>query len=308
MNAKTKKRKISSGPVGKKTKGDYIFEAVNLAVFLLFTLLCFFPFYYLAINTISDNAEVFKGAVTFFPTGIHFDNYAALRYVSNLGRSLWITVSSTILSTVLMVFVSAFAGYIFTKQKMWHRKFWYRFTIIPMYFNAGLLPWFLNMHSLGLTDNYLAYILPNLVVPFNIIMVKTYIESVPQDIEESAGVDGAGTLTVFFRIMCPLCVPILATISIWGAVSRWNSFQDSLVLMATSPRLFTLQHRLYIYLTQSNNLEQLMGSGLSGNLANLNQKVVQYTVSVVSILPIVLVYPFMQRYFISGIMMGAVKG
>ncbi|MBP5308581.1 MAG: carbohydrate ABC transporter permease [Clostridia bacterium] len=296
------------GTVHKNTPADYVFYVINYAVFMLFALLCFFPFYYLFINTVSDNGEVFRGAITIYPKGIHFGNYTALQYVANLGRSVWITVSSTVISTAIMVFASAFAGYIFTKKNMWHRRLWYRFTIIPMYFNAGLLPWFLNMHSLGLTNNYLAYILPNIVVPFNIIMVKTYIESIPADIEESAVIDGAGTLKIFMKIMLPLSIPILATITIFGAVNRWNAFNDSLILMTTSPKLFTLQHRLYIYLTQSNNLEQLMRSGIKSNVQNLNQKVVQYTVSVVSTLPIVLVYPFMQRFFIKGIMMGAVKG
>jgi len=145
------------------------------------------------------------------------------------------------------------------------------------------------------------------IVPFNIILVKTYFESLPPDIEESAIVDGAGTLTIFFRIMWPLSLPILATIAIFGAVGHWNSFQDSLILMQGNRDLFTLQHRLYDYLKKSTNLASQIREGLVSGI-NLDDRIIQYTISMVSIIPIMLVYPFMQRYFIKGIMMGAVKG
>ena len=165
---------------------------------------------------------------------------------------------------------------------------------------------------LGLTNNYMAYIIPGIVAPYNIILVKTYIESIPQELEESAEIDGASYMTIFRKIIWPLCKPILATIAIFGAVGNWNSFQDSLILMQSSPNLFTLQHRLYIYLNQASNLSSLMSSSSNVNTSviqsMLNGKVIKYTISMVTVLPILIVYPFMQRYFESGIMLGAVKG
>ncbi|MDR1093611.1 MAG: carbohydrate ABC transporter permease [Clostridiales bacterium] len=309
MDRSIKKRKNpkNSGPVQKQRAADYVFHAVNISVFLLFTLLCFFPFYYLFINTISNNDLVAKGSIVFVPRGVHFGNYLALGSVNSFFYAIVVTVSRTVAGTLLMVLVSSFAGYIFTQRKMWKRKFWYRFVIIPMYFSAGLIPWYTNMLSLGLTNNYFAYILPGLAVPFNIILVKTYIEAIPPDIEESARIDGAGTLTLFFRVVGPLTLPILATITIFGAVGHWNSFQDSLILM-NNPKLFTLQHRLYTYLQQSTDLTAGMGQRPGSDIGKLNQTVIKYTIAMVSIIPIVLVYPFMQRYFIKGIMMGAVKG
>ncbi|MBR3904676.1 MAG: carbohydrate ABC transporter permease, partial [Clostridia bacterium] len=199
-----------------------------------------------------------------------------------------------------------------TKQKMWKRSFWYRALVITMYFNAGLVPWYMNMLMLGLTDNFLAYILPGMVAPYNIILVKTYIESIPASLEESAVIDGASTPKVFVSIIWPLSIPILATIAIFGAVGNWNSFQDSLLLMSNKPQLYTLQHRLYIYLNTYSNLGAAMSS--SGGVSNtaiqnmLNTKVVKYTISMVTIIPILMVYPIMQRYFVKGIMLGAVKG
>ena len=296
----------------KRSVSDRIVDAVIILVFSVFTLLCIFPFYYLFINTISDNDLVSSGAINFFPRGIHFGNYLALKNVSDLGSSALVTVIRTILGTALMVVTSAWAGYLVTKQKMWRRSLWYRCLVITMYFNAGLVPWYMNMMMLGLTNNFLAYIIPGMVAPYNIILVKTYIESIPAALEESAVIDGAGPFKVFTSIIWPLSIPILATISIFGAVGNWNSFQDSLLLMSNRPDLYTLQHRLYTYLNTSSNLGALMNS--SGGVSNqavqsmLNTKVIKYTISMVTIIPILLVYPFMQRYFVKGIMLGAVKG
>ena len=307
----------------KRSTGDWIFDIAIIIFFCVFTLICIFPFYYLLINTISDNDLVTSGRINFLPMlkdpvtgqgvfGIQLKNYVALRNVQDLGSSVLVTVSRTVLGTALMVITSAWAGYLVTKQKMWRRSFWYRFLVITMYFNAGLVPWYMNMLMMGLTDNFMAYIIPGMVAPYNIILVKTYIESIPSSLEESAVIDGASTMKVWLKIILPLSVPILATIAIFGAVGNWNSFQDSLLLMNNRPDLYTLQHRLYIYLNSSSNLGAMMSQGgtISEQAAQsmLNQRVIQYTVSMVSIIPILLVYPFMQRYFVKGIMLGAVKG
>ena len=306
----------------RRTAGDRVFDTLVIILFLVFTFICIFPFYYLLINTISDNDLVTSGRVNLITMlknaageavfGVQINNYLALRNVQDLGSSILVTVARTFIGTALMVITSAWAGYLVTKQKMWKRSFWYRFLVITMYFNAGLVPWYMNMLMMGLTDNFLAYIIPGMVAPYNIILVKTYIESIPGSLEESAVIDGAGTLKVWMKIILPLSVPILATIAIFGAVGNWNSFQDSLLLMNNRPDLYTLQHRLYIYLNSSSNLGAMMSQGgtVSEQAAAsmLNQRVIQYTVSMVSIIPILLVYPFMQRYFVKGIMLGAVKG
>lgn len=306
LYAKKHKRQFKAKP------GDILFNIINYAIFGLFTIVCIFPFYYLFINTISDNDLVIKGMINFVPRGLHIDNYAALLNVSDLSNAFIVSISRTLLGTALMVAASGLVGYLVTKQEMWGRKFWYRFLIITMYFNAGLIPWFLNMQMLGLTNTFWAYIIPGIVAPYNIILVKTYIESIPAELEESAEMDGASYMTVFRKIIWPLSKPILATIAIFGAVGHWNSFQDSLILMQSAPKLYTLQHRLYIYLNQASNLSALMQSG--GQVSDaalqsaLSGKVIKYTISMVTVIPILLVYPFMQRYFEKGIMLGAVKG
>lgn len=308
------KKNLEHGQVFKKKPSDIIFYIFNYSFYIVFTLSCIFPFYYLFINTISDNDLVKKGVINFIPRGLTLDNYLALGNVKDLWNAIGVTVARTVIGTLLMVVVSAFAGYLVTKKEMWHRVFWYRFLVITMYFNAGLIPWYMNMSMIGLTDSFLAYIIPGIVAPYNIILVKTYIESIPSELEESAFMDGAGYFRIFRSIIWPLSKPILATIAIFGAVGNWNSFQDSLILNANSPSLYTLQHRLYIYLNSSSNLASMMGTGgNSEQAANviqeaLSTKARQYTISMVTIIPILCVYPFMQRYFEGGIMLGAVKG
>lgn len=297
----------------KLTPGDIVFNILNYLFFIVFTLSCIFPFYYIFINTISNNELVKKGVITFFPQQITIQNYIMMANVNDLWNSFVVTILRTLIGTVLMVFASALAGYLMTKQEMWHRKLWYRFLVITMYFNAGLIPTYLNLSMLGLTNTFLVYIIPAIVSPYNIILVKTYVESIPGEIEESAFIDGAGYWTIFYKIIWPLSKPILATIAIFGAVGHWNSFQDSLIYNSNSPDLYTVQHRLYVYLNQSSNLSAMVNGATSSSdsaalSGAMNSKIIQYTISMITIIPIMLVYPFMQRYFESGIMLGAVKG
>ncbi|MDY5919153.1 MAG: carbohydrate ABC transporter permease [Treponema sp.] len=299
--------------VEKRSVNDIIFDILNYAFFILFTLICVFPFYYLFINTISDNGLVSKGLVNFYPRGLHIKNYIALKDVNGLGMSFIVTLARTVIGTIVSTVASGFVGYLVTKKEMWHRKIFYRFMIITMYFSAGLIPWFTTMQMLGLTNTFWAYIIPGIVSVYNIIMVKTYIESIPAELEESASIDGASYMTIFVKIIWPLSKPILATIAIWCAVGHWNSFQDSLVLMSGAPKLKTLQERLYIYLNQSSNLAASMGTATTGlsetqRQQMLNTKSIQYTVAMVTAIPILCVYPFMQKYFVKGLMLGAVKG
>ena len=299
--------------VEKRSINDIIFDILNYAFFIIFTLICVFPFYYLFINTISDNGLVSKGLVNFYPRGLHIKNYIALKDVNGLGISFIVTLARTVIGTIVSTVASGFVGYLVTKKEMWHRKIFYRFMIITMYFSAGLIPWFTTMQMLGLTNTFWAYIIPGIVSVYNIIMVKTYIESIPAELEESASIDGASYMTIFVKIIWPLSKPILATIAIWCAVGHWNSFQDSLVLMSGAPKLKTLQERLYIYLNQSSNLAASMGTATTGlsetqRQQMLNTKSIQYTVAMVTAIPILCVYPFMQKYFVKGLMLGAVKG
>ena len=240
------------------TANDVIFNIFAYLLFGIFVIICIFPFYYIFINSISSPAAVTSKAVTFWPQGFSLETYKAVIEVKDIGQAFLITITRTILATALMVLASGIIGYLVTKQEMWHRKLWYRLLVVTMYFNAGIIPWYLNMAMLGLTNNYMAYIVPAIVAPYNIILVKTYIESIPAEMEESAFIDGAGYAVIFRKIIWPLSKPILATITIFGAVGNWNSFTDSLMLMQSKPQLQTLQHKLYNYLDSASDLKAVI--------------------------------------------------
>ena len=211
--------------------GSRLFNIVNYTVFVLITLACIFPFYYLFINTISDNELVRLGRIQLFPQGIHFENYVQVMKIPGILDALFVSVARTVLGTLWTVGGCAFLGYLCTKQEMWLRKVWYRLIIVTMYFSAGLIPWYMNLRMLGFLDNFWVYVIPGLVSPYNVILVKTFIEALPGSLEESATLDGAGYGRVFISIIMPLITPILATLCIFSAVGQWNSFTDTMMLM-----------------------------------------------------------------------------
>ncbi|WP_438434216.1 carbohydrate ABC transporter permease [Gorillibacterium sp. sgz500922] len=296
--------------VEKRSVGDRLFEVLNHLFFALFTLLCVFPFYYLFIQTISNNDLSARGLVTWYPKGLHFSNYTKVLEIKGLANAAGVSVARTVIGTVLTVLGSAFLAYLFTKRKMWGRTFWYRFVVVTMYFNAGIIPWYIIMMNLHMTNNFLAYILPAIISPFYVILIKTFIESLPGALEESAELDGAGIWTLFTRIVFPLVTPIAATTAIFAAVGQWNSFMDTVFLM-TKPKYHTLQYVLLKYLNESNSLAAIIRSQGTANVDLTNMQTpnsIRTTVSMIVVLPILCVYPFFQRYFVKGILIGSVKG
>lgn len=296
----------------KRNVKSVSFNVFNTLVFLIITFMCVFPFYYIFINTISNNKLSSSGKILFYPRQIHFNNYAEVLKLRGIGLAALISALRTMLGTFLTLLGSSFLGYAFSKPEYWKRKLWYRFVIISMYFSAGLIPWFVTMRAIGMYDNFLAYILPSMISPFYVILFKTCVEQMPPSLEESVQIDGGGYAVRFFNIILPLSTPILATIAVFSSAGQWNAFLDTLFLVK-SQKLFTLQYILYQYLNQANALAALMRTTQTSNanIAALNLLTptsVRMTISFVVVLPILFVYPFLQRYFVKGIMIGAIKG
>ena len=290
---------------------DQLINVITYIVYAFFTFVCLYPFYYLIINSISANNLSERGKVIFWPLEVHFTNYKNLAAIPGLTDAAIMSVLRTAVGTIMTVMIAAFLGYMFTRQTLWKRKFWYRFVAITMYFNAGIIPWYLAMKTIGLTNNFWGYILPTVIQPFYIILCKTYCESVPQALQDAAEIDGAGTLRIFFRIMLPVIKPILATIAIFAAVNQWNAFQDTLLLMRDK-RLYTLQYVLYQYITQASSIK-ISASTTTTDVAaamatTATATSIRMTVTVVVVIPVMMIYPFFQRFFTKGIMIGAVKG
>ena len=298
----------------KKTTSDIAFNILNYTFFILFTIICVYPFYYILINTISDNTMSANGLIRFLPSGIHLDNYKQILKLGGIGQAALISVLRTVIGTVCTVLASGFLGYMLSQEKMWKRKFCYRFLIATMYFNAGLIPLYLTMKNLHLVNNFLVYIIPAIVQPFNIILVKTYTESIPKSLQEAAEIDGPGFMKIFWKVILPVSKPILATIAIFSAVGQWNSFQDTLIYI-TDNKLYSLQYLLYTYINQANSLSTMIKNTTSATSLNMdslmNQQTptsIRMTVTAVVVIPILLVYPMFQKYFVKGIMIGSVKG
>ena len=230
---------------------DRLISVITYVVYAIFAFVCIYPFYYIFINSISANNLSERGKVILYPIGIHFQNYINVTKIPGLLDAAKISVLRTVIGTALTVIVAGFLGYMFTRQTLWRRKFWYRFVVVTMYFNAGIIPWYLTMDKLGMTNNFWGYIFPTIVQPFYIILCKTFCESVPRELQDAGEIDGAGTLRIFFSIMLPVIKPILATIAIFAAVNQWNAFQDTLLLMTNTDKLNTLQYVLFQYINQA---------------------------------------------------------
>lgn len=286
-----------------------LFNMTNYFLLFLICFVCFYPFYYVFIYSISDPTEAAKG-VYLFPKGLTLATYVKVFQLDNLLHSIWISVLRTVSGTVLTLFCSSLFAYLLSKKEMLFRVIVYRLVIASMYLNAGLVAIYLTYASLGLKDNFLVYILPAAVTGFFIVLIKTFIEQLPPAIEEAAMIDGAGYLGMFFRVVLPLSLPIMATIAIFSAVNHWNSWIDSL-LFINDTRLYTAQYTLYNYLSQADALAQALrkNAGVDGLAARkTTPEAIKMTITLVTILPILFVYPFFQRFFVKGLMVGAIKG
>ncbi len=295
------------------TLEDHIINISTYVIYTIFAFVCVYPFYYIFINSMSANDLSERGKVLLVPLGFHLHNYAQVMKINGLLNAFKVSILRTVIGTMLTVIVAAFLGYMFTRESLWKRKFWYRYAVATMYFNAGIIPWFITMKNLHLTNSFWGYSFPVAVQPFYIVLCKTFVESVPKELEEAAVIDGAGTLKIFFSIIVPVIKPIIATVAIFASVAQWNSFQDTLLLV-TDPKLYTLQFTLYQYINQASSLKALVNSSssaaaMAASLAHASTATsIRMTVSVIVVLPIICVYPVFQRYFTKGIMIGAVKG
>ena len=302
------KRKKSKTSMSRK-----IFLLCNYLLMLLITFICIYPFWYIIIYSFSEPGLVDVNPPVFLPRGFSFSNYRDIFELQGFFHAQLISVLRTVLGTAGAVLSCSFLGYLFTKNEMPARKWVYRFLILTMYVNGGMISTFIVIKSYGLLNNFWVYILPMLISAYNIVLIKTYVEQLPQSLEESARLDGAGYVRVFTAIILPLSKPIIATVAVFVAVGQWNSWFDNHIYTRGTESLTTLQYLLYNYLNEAQRLaEQIKNSvnsgGISQMVSTISSKGVRMTITVLASLPIFLVYPFMQKYFVKGIMVGAVKG
>lgn len=294
--------------IEKKSLGEKIFSVWNIFSMLVFVLLCLYPFYYMIIYSFSESSQAYN--ITLLPRGLTVENYEKVFELEGFGRAAVISVLRTVLGTALTVICCSFFGYLMTKEKMVGRRFFYRMLVITMYVDGGLISTFLVMQAYGLFNNFLMYILPTALTAYNVILIKTFIEQMPPSLEECAMLDGAGPVRCWWNIVLPLSKPILATVAVFAAVGQWNAWFDSHIYF-TKEELWPLQYILYRHLQKAQNIaEALKDYKGSANIAvgTTTPATVRMTITAVVTIPILFVYPFMQRYFVKGLHLGAVKG
>ena len=290
-----------------KSLSSKFLRGLNFFLLIVFAFLCVYPLYFIFINSISGADAVVRG-VYILPEDFSLEFYKSLLQMPNIPNSIVVSVARTVLGTALTVICSSFLGYMVTQSELPMRKWVYRFVVATMYFNAGLIPWYILMVNLGLKNNFLLYILPSAVGAYYVVLSKTYIESIPASVEESAKIDGAGVLTIYARLILPMSMPIIACLIVFSAVNQWNAWSDNFYLVS-DPKLSTLQYQLYMNLAnESSNVTNTTSSSSLLRSKATTELGLRYALSMLTVLPIILVYPFMQKYFVKGIMLGAVKG
>ncbi len=283
-----------------------IFDSVNLILLGLAVLVCLLPFIHILAVSFSSNLAVTSGKVTLLPVGFNWDAYGKVFSDMSMIRSLGFTILLTVLCTVLCMLMTIVAAYPLTKKQLRGRKVIMFFIVVTMFFSGGIIPEYILVRDLNLLNTIWALVLPGLINPFFLIILISFFNGIPDSLEEAADIDGSSHLGTLLRIILPLSLPVLATLGLFYAVGRWNGFQDTLMYIS-KPDLYPIQLKLY-QMIQNNMVSEL--TSLEGNSGGpkITPESLKSASVVFATVPILLVYPWLQRYFVSGVMLGAVKG
>jgi len=291
----------------------YTFNTFNILL-MLFVIFCtFYPFWNTIAISFNSATDTTRGGITFWPRVFTLQNYRAVFSTGTIYNAFLISVARTVIQTVTGVFFTSMLAYALSRKTFIFRKPFTLILILSMYVNAGLIPNFFLIRSLGMLETFWVYIVPGMISAFNFIVVRTYISNLPESIIESARIDGCGDFVIFTRIILPMCLPVLATIALFIAVGSWNSWFDTMLYNSAKTNLHTLQYKLMEYLqssqSQAMSAAQIGSMGMAQDVSSsiVTPVSIRAAVTVVAALPILLVYPFLQRYFVKGISVGSIK-
>lgn len=281
-------------------------DALMMFILVILCLTCVLPFIHLAAKSISGNSAVMAKSVFLWPKDLNFDAYASLFRDGSMVRSMLYSVWVTMVFTLLGMIACTCAAYPLSKKRLKGRMFFTFILMLPMYFGAGLIPSYLLMKDLHLLDTMWVLILPLIYSPYNMLIMKTFFQSsIPDSLEESAFLDGASNIQILFKIVLPLSKPILATLSLFYAVGRWNAYADNKYYIKTDT-LKMIQYKLYQMVASATEAQT---TTLSEAAAVTSTPEVLQAASIMFVtIPIICIYPFLQKYFVKGVMIGAVKG
>lgn len=291
----------------RRTTGERVFMVVNTTVLLIMCITTIYPFINTLALSLNDGRDALRGGIYFLPRKFSLDNYKEVFKDSDIISGYKITILRTAIGTVTTLLFTGMLAYALSKKDLVGRKLYIGLCVFAMIFNAGLIPTYMLYKDMGLLNNFLVYILPNAVNTYYMILMKTFFEQIPGELEESAMLDGASTMRIFMNIIIPVSMPIIATVCIFSAVFQWNSWYDAYMFVIKRSDLHPVQTYLYrvIALSQA-NAENPAESQLLARMSNVTT--IRAATVIITTVPIVFIYALFQKHFIKGVMIGALKG
>jgi putative aldouronate transport system permease protein len=293
---------------------NYSFNTVNTCLLIVLSFITLYPFWTTIAVSFNDAMDSIRGGITFLPRKWTTFNYQVIFQTGAIPHAFLVSVARTSINLVASVFFTAMVAFALSRREFVLSKQFTFVLILSMYINAGLIPTFLLYKNLGLFNSFFVYIVPGIVNAFNFVVMRTYMRTIPESIIESARIDGYGDFYIFVRIILPLSLPVLATIGLFVAVGSWNAWFDTMIYNAGNEKLHTLQYKLMEYLQASQSAGKSAGDAGSMGLAAaggssgmVTPMSIRAAITVIAAAPILMIYPFMQRYFVVGLNVGGVK-
>ena len=300
MKEVREKRKI------KKSVPDKIFVVCNTIFMIAFVIITLYPVLNTLAISLNDGTDALRGGIYLPPRKWTMKNYITVLQKNNLITGAYITVLRTVLGTVTALFANAILAFIVSRKRFLFKRSLSLFWVITMYVNGGMIPTFLLYKNLGLTNSFWVYVIPGMVSAFNMLVIRTYMTGIPDSLEESAQLDGAGYTTIFLKIISPLCKPVYATVALFVAVGQWNSWFDAMLYNRMSQQYTTLQYELMKLLSSVTN-QSSSAEAMKNAMGSVTPTSVRAAATILTMLPIICLYPFLQRYFVTGLTIGGVK-
>ena len=301
-----KKQEKGHAPRYKASFGGVMFDVIKWIILILFVIITLYPVLNTLAVSFNDGLDTIRGGIYLLPRKFTWQNYQTVLRKDSLKIATVVTVSRTVIGTVVQLFVTAMLAYIVSRKEFVFKKFLTIIYVLTMYVNAGLIPGYLLIKNLGLLNSFWVYIIPGMVSAFNMIVIRTFMNGIPDSLAESAEVDGAGHMRIFIQIILPLCKPVLATVALFIAVGQWNSWFDAMLYNSFNEKLTTLQYELMKLLdsvsSQSGNIDALKNTG-----SMVTPMSVRAATTIVTSIPIICLYPWLQRYFVARLTIGGVK-
>jgi len=290
------------------TKSDKIFDVVNVFILSVILVITLYPFLNVLAISLNNSTDTVRGGIYLWPREFTLENYKTIFSYSSLKQGFLITILRTLSGTLLGLISASMLAYTLSRPDFKARRFVSVFLALTMYFSGGMVPTYMLMRHLHLIGTFWIYILPGIVSAFNVFIIRSFIDGLPYALQESAKLDGANDFKIYYKVILPLCKPVLATISLFLAVGQWNSWFDTYLYNGNKANLTTLQYELMKILQSTNQGAKMVNANeLANQMAQVSPESIKMAITIVVTVPILIVYPFLQRYFVDGMTLGAVK-